>query len=58
VPLRSDGKEVTLLAEYSRRERDILLAGGVLRQLREKGGATASVSRGEDTEPEARRADL
>src|SRR5919199_4639236 len=30
-----DGTEVTLLAEYSDRERDILLQGGVRRQLRE-----------------------
>jgi len=36
VPLKKDGDEVTLLAEYSKRERDILLAGGILRQLREK----------------------
>ena len=31
-----DSTEVTLLAEYSPRERDILLAGGVLRQLRKE----------------------
>jgi aconitate hydratase len=31
-----DGTEITLLAEYSQRERDILLSGGILRQLREK----------------------
>jgi aconitate hydratase len=37
IPARmQDGTEVTLLAEYSRRERDILLSGGILRQLREK----------------------
>jgi aconitate hydratase len=36
VPLKKGGDEVTLLAEYSPRERDILLAGGILRQLREK----------------------
>src|SRR5215211_444405 len=36
VPLKRDDDEVTLLAEYSPRERDILLAGGILRQLREK----------------------
>jgi hypothetical protein len=35
---------VTLLAEFSKRERDILLAGGILRQLREKA---------EDEQPEA-----
>jgi aconitate hydratase len=38
VPLKKNGDEVTLLAEYSQRERDILLAGGILRQLREEGG--------------------
>jgi aconitate hydratase len=36
VPLKKEGDEVKLLAEYSRRERDIILAGGILRQLREK----------------------
>jgi aconitate hydratase len=36
VPLKRGDEEVTLLAEYSQRERDILLAGGILRQLREK----------------------
>ena len=44
VPLKKEGDEVTLLAEYSRRERAILLAGGILRQLREKA---------EDEQPEA-----
>ena len=44
VPLKKEGDEVTLLAEYSRRERAILLAGGILRQLREKA---------EDQQPEA-----
>jgi aconitate hydratase len=44
VPLKKEGEEVTLLAEYSQRERDILLAGGILRQLREKA---------EDQQPEA-----
>ena len=44
VPLRKVDDEVTLLAEYSQRERDILLAGGILRQLREKT---------EDRQPEA-----
>lgn len=39
VPLRSEsGEEITLLAEFSPRERDILLAGGVLRMLRREGG--------------------
>jgi aconitate hydratase len=36
VPLKKDDDEVTLLADFSQRERDILLAGGILRQLREK----------------------
>jgi aconitate hydratase len=44
VPLKKGDDEVTLLAEYSQRERDILLAGGVLRQLREKA---------EDEQPDA-----
>jgi aconitate hydratase len=35
VPLKKEDDEVTLLAEYSQRERDILLSGGILRQLRE-----------------------
>jgi len=43
VPLQKEGDEVMLLAEFSKRERDILLAGGILRQLREK----------EDAQPEA-----
>jgi aconitate hydratase len=36
VPLKMEDDEVTLLADFSKRERDILLAGGILRQLREK----------------------
>ena len=44
VPLKKGDDEVTLLAEYSQRERDILLAGGILRQLREKA---------EDEQPDA-----
>jgi aconitate hydratase len=43
IPARMEGTEVALLAEYSQRERDILLSGGILRQLREK----------EDKQPEA-----
>jgi aconitate hydratase len=43
IPARMEGTEITLLAEYSPRERDILLSGGILRQLREK----------EDKQPEA-----
>jgi aconitate hydratase len=44
VTLKKGDVEVTLLAEYSQRERDILLAGGILRQLREKA---------EDEQPDA-----
>src|ERR687893_537579 len=44
IPARLDGTEITLLAELSQREREILLNGGVLRQLREKE---------EDRQPEA-----
>jgi aconitate hydratase len=36
VPLKGKDAEITLLAEYSPRERDILLAGGILRQLRQE----------------------
>lgn len=57
VPLRSEAEEVTLGADFSERERRILLAGGVLRQLREGAGAAESIGRGEATEPHARRAD-
>src|ERR671916_416642 len=43
VPARmDDGTEVTLLAEYSPRERDILLAGGILRQLRQEADPSAA----------------
>jgi aconitate hydratase len=42
IPARTDGDEITLLAEYSQRERGILLAGGVLRQLRQE--ATPSMA--------------
>ncbi|TCJ18125.1 aconitate hydratase [Rubrobacter taiwanensis] len=34
VPLRSGGEEIPLLAELSRRERNLLLDGGLLRHLR------------------------
>jgi len=44
VPLKKGDDEVTLLVDYSQRERDILLAGGILRQLREKA---------EDRQPES-----
>ena len=40
VLLKGEDGEVTLLAGYSPRERDILLAGGVLRQLRQEAEAT------------------
>ncbi len=42
IPARTDGTEITLLAEYSHRERDILLAGGVLRQLRREAAPSAA----------------
>ncbi len=46
LPLRKDsGEEVTLLAELSDREREILLAGGILRQLRSGGDAQAPASK-------------
>src|SRR5918997_1318125 len=57
IPARMDGTEVTLLAEYSPRERDILLSGGILRKLREGEEAAASVSRGEAADPEHRGTD-
>jgi aconitate hydratase len=40
-----DGTQVTLLAEYSDREREILLQGGVRRQLREQKPAEAPASK-------------
>jgi aconitate hydratase len=42
VPLKGEGDEITLLAEYSPRERDILLAGGILRQLRQEADPSAA----------------
>jgi len=46
VPLRSDdGEEISLLADYSDRERDILLNGGIRRQLREQQPAEAPASK-------------
>ena len=56
APLRKDGDEVTLLAEYSRREREILLEGGVLRQLRKQKPAEAPASKVEPGDPGAREA--
>jgi aconitate hydratase len=44
------------LAEYSRREREILLRGGVLRQLRKQKPAEAPASKVEPGDPEAREA--
>jgi aconitate hydratase len=41
IPARMDGTEITLLAEYSQREREILLNGGVLRQLRQEAAPSA-----------------
>jgi aconitate hydratase len=52
IVARADGTEVTLLAEYSPRERDILLAGGVLRQLRQKADPSA-VGKHQPAEAEA-----
>jgi aconitate hydratase len=52
VPARmKDGTEVALLAEYSSRERDILLAGGILRQLRQE-TAPSAVGKAEPEEAE------
>jgi aconitate hydratase len=48
IPAKLDGEEITLLAEYSQRERGILLSGGVLRQIREGNEADAPASK---TEP-------
>src|SRR5215204_226839 len=42
VPLKKEDEEVTLFAEYSPRERDILLAGGILRQLRQEADPSAA----------------
>src|SRR5918997_918391 len=48
VTAEMDGTEVTLLAEFSDRERQILIEGGVRRQLREGKAADAPASK---TEP-------
>jgi aconitate hydratase len=53
VPARMDGTEITLLAEYSQREREILLNGGVLRQLRQEADPSA-VAKAEPQEAEAK----
>jgi aconitate hydratase len=52
IPARTDGAEITLLAEYSQRERDILVAGGVLRQLRQE-AAPSTAGKAEPQEAEA-----
>jgi aconitate hydratase len=52
IPARTDGTEITLLAEYSQRERDILLAGGILRQLRQEASPSAA-GRADPQEAEA-----
>jgi aconitate hydratase len=58
IPAQMNGTEITLLADYSDRERDILLHGGVRRQLREQQPAEAPASkvepasRGEETSAE------
>jgi aconitate hydratase len=54
IPARMDGTEVTLLAEYSRRERDILLAGGVLRRLRQREPAEAGAGKSSSEDPRGR----
>src|ERR687894_2507713 len=53
VPARMDGTEITLLAEYSQREREILLSGGVLRQLRQEADPSA-VAKAQPEEAEAK----
>jgi hypothetical protein len=46
VPIqKEDGTEITLLADYSDRERDILLQGGIRRQLRQERPAEAPASK-------------
>ncbi len=42
---KEDGTEITLLADYSDRERDILLQGGIRRQLRQQRPAEAPASK-------------
>ncbi|MDQ3966568.1 MAG: aconitate hydratase, partial [Actinomycetota bacterium] len=56
IPAQSNGTEITLVADYSDRERDILLHGGIRRQLREQQEATEGpgskvepADRGEET---------
>src|SRR5215216_3274260 len=49
LPLQAeDGEEITVLADFSHRERDLVLHGGVRRQLREQQAAEAP---GSKTEP-------
>src|SRR5918998_1042850 len=55
LPLHSeDGEEITVLADFSDRERDLVLHGGVRRQLREQQTAEAP---GSKTEPADRGAE-
>ncbi len=53
IPLEGGDGEITLLAGFSERERGILLAGGVLRKLREESGASVP-GRAEPEDTEAR----
>ncbi len=57
IPARMDGAEITLLAEFSQRERDILLSGGILKKLRSGASGATTVGQGEGTGPEHRRSD-
>ncbi len=59
IPAQSNGTEITLVANFSDRERDILLHGGIRRQLREQQEATEGpgskvepADRGEETTAE------
>ncbi|HZC19273.1 MAG TPA: hypothetical protein VE225_06155, partial [Rubrobacteraceae bacterium] len=45
IPARMNDTEVTLLAEYSEREREILVEGGIRRQLRKQKPAEAPASK-------------
>lgn len=58
VPLRKDDDEVTLLAQHSRRERQILLEGSVLRQLRKQKPAEATISQTEFTTSDSSAGDV
>ncbi|HLL57395.1 MAG TPA: hypothetical protein VK359_05670, partial [Rubrobacteraceae bacterium] len=41
LPAQLDGMEITLLAEFSQRERAMALSGGFRRQLRQQQGESA-----------------